>query len=199
MSKLLIATKNVGKIREYREIFQGLPTTTLAEEGIRFEAEEKGQSFRENARVKALTYSRATGLVALADDSGLEVDALEGAPGVRSSRYAGPDATDEDRYMLLLKNLEGVPWERRGARFRCAIAIADTEGNLHVVEGLCEGTISLEPRGTSGFGFDPVFYVPEYGKTMAELPLEVKNQISHRARAVRQAFDVLKKFFPTLR
>jgi len=186
--KLLIATNNQGKLREYLALLEGLPLelTYLAKEGIHLKVEETGKSFTENAILKARTYAEASGLVTLADDSGLEVDALGGEPGIQSARYGGLK-TDEERYRLLLKRLEGVPWEKRSARFRCVIAIAFPGGEVHTFEGSCEGMINFEPRGQYGFGYDPVFYLPEYGLTMAELPPEEKNRISHRARALRKA------------
>ena len=189
MIKLLIATHNPGKVREYKELLAGLPLelTYPAQEGLDIEVAETGKSFAENARLKAITYARASGLLTLADDSGLEVDALGGEPGIRSARYAGTGASDEDRYRLLLEKLREVPWEERTARFRCVIAVATPAGQIHTAEGTCEGIIAFEPRGKHGFGYDPVFYLPEYGKTLAELPPETKNEISHRARAAQRA------------
>ncbi|RME48879.1 MAG: XTP/dITP diphosphatase [Chloroflexi bacterium] len=194
MRKLLIATNNPGKLAEYRTLFAGLPLelTSPTAEGIDLNVEETGSSFEENAVLKAVAYAKASGLPALADDSGLEVMALDGEPGIHSSRYAGSGATDADRYRKLLKKLEGVPWERRQARFRCVIAIATPQGALKTVEGQVTGRIAFEPRGEHGFGYDPVFYLLSYGKTMAELPEEVKNQISHRAAAARKAIPVLR-------
>ncbi len=194
MIKLLIATRNPGKLREYRELLADLPVilTSLAQEGLTLEVEEEGASYAENARLKAIAYARASGLVTLADDSGLEVEALGGEPGLHSARYEGK-ASDEERYRLLLRRLKDVPWERRRARFCCAIAIATPEGEVHTAEGMCEGFIAYEPKGKYGFGYDPVFYVPEYGKTMAELPPAVKNRISHRARAARKAKGIIKR------
>jgi len=192
MVKLLIATRNPGKLQEYRALLTGLPVvlTFLIEEGIRLEVQEVRKSYAENARLKATAYAKTSGLLTLADDSGLEVDALGGEPGLRSARYGG-EASDEERYRLLLKKLEGVPWERRTARFRCVIAIATPGGKVQMAEGVCEGLIACEPKGEYGFGYDPVFYVPEYGKTMAELPPSVKNKISHRAQAARIAREIL--------
>ena len=187
--KLLIATHNPGKVREYQELLAGLPLelTCPAQEGLDIEVAETGESFAENARLKAAAYARASGLVTLADDSGLEVDALGGEPGIHSARYAGTGASDEDRYQLLLAKLQEVPWEERTARFRCVIAVATPDGQFHTAEGTCEGIIAFEPKGEHGFGYDPVFYFEEYGKTMAELPPETKNKISHRARAAQGA------------
>lgn len=185
--KLLVATRNPGKKREYAELLEGLglELVTLDEAGIDLEVEETGATFAQNALLKARAYRDASGLPTLADDSGLEVDALGGAPGVRSARYAGEGATDADRYRKLLGEIAGVPEGRRGARFRCVIAVAWPEGPVDTAEGACEGHITREPRGEHGFGYDPVFHVDELGRTMAELPPEVKNRISHRARAAR--------------
>lgn len=132
-------------------------------------------------------------LLALADDSGLEVDALGGEPGRLSARYAGEGASDRDRVNYLLSRLKGVPWLERSARFRCVIAIATPDGELEFCSGECQGIITLEPRGKHGFGYDPVFYLPQLDKTMAELPLEIKNQVSHRGQAARKAFQVLER------
>lgn len=192
--KLLIATNNPGKLAEYRELLSGLPVelTSPAQEGIHLEVEETGSSFEENAVLKARAYAKASGLPTLADDSGLEVMALHGEPGIRSSRYAGPTATDADRCQFLLKQLEGVPPEQRQARFRCVIAIATPRGALRTVQGRVTGYITSEPRGEHGFGYDPLFYLPRYDKTMAELEPETKNRISHRADAARKAIPVIR-------
>ena len=191
--RLLIATHNQGKKAEYASLLDGLglELTTLAELGIREIVEENGSTYAENALLKARSHAALTGLLTLADDSGLEVDALGGAPGVLTSRYAGDGATDADRYRLLLRNLEGAPDGRRAARFCCVIALAWPDGRTELAEGTCEGWITHEPRGEHGFGYDPVFYVPEFGCTMAELPEEVKNRISHRARAAAGAREIL--------
>jgi XTP/dITP diphosphohydrolase len=191
--KLLVATNNPGKIREYRELLSGLLADLVfpAELDLDVRVVESGDSFEENAVLKARAYMQASGLLTLADDSGLEVDALEGAPGVRSARYAGQGASDTDRYRLLLHNLEGVPWEARTARFRCVVAIATPDGQLHTAEGRCEGIIAFAPSGEHGFGYDPVFYMPSYGRTMAELDPAIKNRVSHRARAIQLARPIL--------
>jgi XTP/dITP diphosphohydrolase len=193
VTKLLIATHNRGKKAEYAQIMQDLDLelVTLADAGVDLVVEETGSTYAENALLKARGYAAATGLLTLADDSGLEVDALNGEPGVHSARYGGEDATDEDRYRLLLRRLEGVPEVRRTARFRCVIALVWPDGAEELVEGVCEGRIATAPAGEHGFGYDPVFYVSEYGRTMAELPPEVKNRISHRGRAAMAARDVL--------
>jgi XTP/dITP diphosphohydrolase len=191
--RLLVATHNPGKVREYREILAGLPleVTYLDAEGITLEVEETGATFAENALLKATTYARSSGRWTWADDSGLEVDALGGAPGVYSSRYAGPGATDADRYRRLLDALAGVPWEGRTARFRCTVALATPDGDARTVDGACEGVIAFGPAGSNGFGYDPVFYFPEFAATMAQLDPEVKNRISHRGRAAQAAVGVL--------
>jgi XTP/dITP diphosphohydrolase len=193
LRKLLIATHNQGKVREYRELLSGLPleVTYLDAEGITREVEETGATMEENARLKASEYAELSGLWTWADDSGLEVDALGGAPGVYSARYAGEGATDADRYRKLLDALTGVPWDSRSARFRCAVALATPEGEMRVTEGVCEGVIAFGPAGENGFGYDPVFYMPERGATMAQLPSELKNQVSHRARASQKALLLL--------
>ena len=194
MTKLLIATNNPGKVREYEELLADLPVeiTFPAQEGVGLEVEETGLTFEENARIKALAFAQATGLLTLADDSGLEVDALGGAPGVHSARYAGPGASDIDRYQKLLTELEEVPTGGRSARFRCVVAIVQPDGTVYTADGACEGEIGFEPRGEHGFGYDPVFVVEGYaGQTMAELDPEIKNRISHRARAVEAARPIL--------
>ena len=195
MPKLLLATSNPGKIREYRFLLDGLgyEITTLAEEGIAKIVTESGNNYEQNARLKAITYAKLSQLTALADDSGLEVDALNGEPGVKSARFAGEAATDAERVSFLLAKLNGVPWEQRTARFKCVIAIATPEGQSEVCYGECHGMIALEAKGKNGFGYDPIFFLPEIGKTMAELPLEMKNQISHRARASQKARQVLQQ------
>lgn len=195
LRRLLIATRNPGKLKEYQELLAGLPLslTGLDEEGISQEVEETGETFCENAIRKAQEYARISGLLTVADDSGLEVDALDGEPGVESARYAGPGADDRDRYRLLLEKMRKVPWPQRRARFRCVIALVDPEGELYTTEGKCEGVIALEPRGKYGFGYDPVFYISERGKTMAQLPPEVKNQISHRAKAAHEMRGILER------
>ena len=183
--RLLIATNNPGKVREYDDLLQGLGLVLcgLADMGIDGQVDETGHTFDENARLKAQAYCQASHLLTLADDSGLQVTVLGGAPGVHSARYAGPGASDADRIHKLLAALDGVPWDGRAARFRCVIALAWPDGHLETFEGQCEGVIALQPRGTNGFGFDPVFYLPELNCTMAELPIDVKNHISHRGRA----------------
>ncbi len=196
---LLIATGNPGKVREYDELLAGLPISCIgpADLGIALDIDESGDTYQENATLKALAFARASGRVTLADDSGLEVDALSGRPGVRSARYGGPGMGDADRWKLLLQELEGVPREARTARFRCAIVLATPAGEVTAVEGSCEGRITFEPAGDNGFGYDPVFFVLKENLTMAQLPSEVKNRISHRGRAAQAARPVILKLIET--
>ena len=195
MTKLLLGTNNQAKVREYRSLLQGIPfkVTTLAEQGITTVVNEMGESLEENARLKAVALAEQSQLLTLADDSGLEVDALGGEPGRLSARYAGEGASDEDRIGYLLLRLKDVPWPERSARFRCVIAIAVPGGVVEVCSGECRGFMTFEPGGEEGFGYDPIFYLPELDKTMAELPLEMKNQISHRGQAARKARLVLER------
>jgi len=195
MPKLLLATNNKGKAREYKSLLRGIPFELVlpVELGITTEVAEVGGSLEENARLKATIMAAESQLLTLADDSGLEVDALGGEPGRLSARYAGEGASDEDRVSYLLTKLEGVPQEKRTARFRCVIAIATPEGEVELCSGECDGFIAFEPVGEMGFGYDPIFCLPELGKTMAELSPETKNRISHRGRAAQKARDVLKK------
>ena len=191
--RLLIATYNPGKLKEYSFIYADLHLrlTSLTNELIETTVEETGSDFQTNAILKARTYVKESGILTLADDSGLEVDALGGAPGVHTARYAGKDASDEDRYRLLLHNLVDIPRGKRSARFRCVIAIVTPEGEVFCTEGTCEGLIASEPAGTEGFGYDPIFYLPEYDCTMAQLSSDIKNQISHRAQAAQAAIPIL--------
>jgi XTP/dITP diphosphohydrolase len=195
MPRLLLATNNPGKAREFKSLLEGVPfeLVTPAEVGVTTEVAEVGRSFEENATIKAATLALESGLLSLADDSGLEVDALDGEPGTLSARYAGEDASDADRVAYLLAKMQGIPQEKRQARFRCVIAIANPQGEVELCSGECDGFIAFEPKGKRGFGYDPIFYLPELGKTMAELPLEIKNKISHRGRAAAKAREVLKR------
>jgi len=195
MPKLLLATNNKAKVREYKSLLHNrfYELVTLAEEGITTVVDEVGASLEENARLKAIALASESQLLALADDSGLEVSALGGEPGRLSARYAGEGASDRDRVNYLLSRLKGVPWLERSARFRCVIAIATPDGELEFCSGECQGIITFEPRGKHGFGYDPVFYLPQLDKTMAELPLEIKNQVSHRGQAARKALQVLER------
>lgn len=198
-TKLLLATNNQAKVREYRGLLRGIPhqLVTLAEQGITTAVVESGESLEVNARLKATVMAAASGLLALADDSGLEVDALGGAPGPLSARYAGVGATDAERINFLLTCLKDIPAEKRTARFRCIIAIATPEGRVALCEGECRGLIATAPKGKHGFGYDPIFYLPDLGKTMAELLPEEKNRVSHRAQAAEKAREVLGKWPPT--
>lgn len=187
ITEIVVATKNTGKVAEFKEALTGLPykVSSLADLGSYPEAPETGVTFAENARAKAVFYARLTGKLCIADDSGLEVDYLQGAPGVYSARYAGNHASDEDNNRKLLKHLSGVPREKRQARFRCVLALANAEQVLLTAEGSVEGMILSEPRGDKGFGYDPLFLVPELGRTMAELSSGEKNAISHRGKAIQ--------------
>jgi len=195
MPKLLLATNNKAKVREYKSLLRNpaYELVTLAEQGINTVVDEVGENLEENARLKATALATESQLLALADDSGLEVDALGGEPGRLSARYAGEGASDRDRVNYLLSRFKGVPWLERSARFRCVIAIATPDGEVELCSGECQGIITFEPRGKHGFGYDPVFYLPQLDKTMAELPLEIKNQVSHRGQAARKAFQVLER------
>ena len=188
--KLVFATRNPGKVVELCALVAGLPLEILSARDLDLpEVVEDGDTFAANAAKKALEVSRATGLPALADDSGLEVDALDGAPGVISARYAGPEHDDRNNNDKLLLELAGVPPERRTVRFRSVVALADARGRLGAevltAEGSCEGVILEQPRGTGGFGYDPLFFAPELGCTFAEAGVGPKNDLSHRARAMR--------------
>lgn len=193
--RVLIASTNPGKLREIQEILADESFHLLLPQdlGLNLEVAEDGQTYAENAAKKALAYWRASGLVTLADDSGLEVDVLDGAPGLYSARYSSvPGATDADRRALLLANLRGFPRPWR-AHFHCTVAIAGPDGALYLAEGDCPGEIIPEERGENGFGYDPIFLLPERGLTMAELSSAEKNQISHRARALQVALPILQR------
>jgi XTP/dITP diphosphohydrolase len=197
MNKLLIATNNKGKVQELQDLLKGLDIQliTPADINLNLEVEEDGVTYAENASKKAIAFARASGLISLADDSGLEVDALGGAPGLYSARYhPKPGANDKDRRMYMLENLKDKPrpWT---ARFHATIAIAINQNDVQVVEGNRPGEIIPEERGTGGFGYDPIFFIPELGKTMAELEMEEKNRLSHRARAVMNAIPILKQVY----
>lgn len=194
MYTILLATNNQGKARELSSLISGerWKFTTPAEQGIELAVEENGITFEQNAVLKARAFAKVSHLITLADDSGLEVDALDGAPGVYSARYAGPQATDDGRNRYLLSELSDVPDDRRQARFRCVIAIAFPDGDTVMCKGECSGIIARAPRGDNGFGYDPIFYLPQFNKTMAELTMEQKNEISHRGKAARQAQYYLK-------
>lgn len=184
--KLIVATKNKGKVSEIGKILEGtgVELLSLADFPDIVMPEETGATFEANALIKARAIASATGFPALADDSGLEVDSLGGRPGIFSARYAGTGATDEENYLKLLGELEGVPDGKRTARFRCAVAFVSSDGASRVFHGTLEGQIAQGPSGTGGFGYDPVFYIPSEARTSAELSSEEKNRISHRAKAL---------------
>ena len=195
---LLLATNNAGKLRELRQLLSKLSGVQLLspqEIGLELEVRETGSTYAENASLKAAAFAKRSGLIVIADDSGLEVDVLGGAPGIRSARYSPlPGATDSDRRALLLENLGGHPrpWT---ARFRAWVAIAVPGEAIRQVEGICEGEIIPEERGENGFGYDPIFWIPLKGRTMAELTDDEKNAISHRGNAVREALPILEEMF----
>ncbi|GAB4564611.1 MAG: XTP/dITP diphosphatase [Anaerolineales bacterium] len=198
MNKLLIATNNHGKVLELQELLKdsGFEFLTPAQINLQLEVEEDGSNYHENAAKKALAFAQTSGLIALADDSGLEVEALGGAPGLYSARYSPkPGAKDADRRAFLLANLKDKPRPWR-AHFHASIAIARPTGEIEFAEGDCYGEIIPEERGAGGFGYDPIFFMPELGKTMAELEMKEKNKLSHRARAVIAAMPILKQIFP---
>lgn len=195
--RLLVATSNSGKTREIRKILAGIPfeIVNLKDVGKLTEARETGKSFAANARIKARTYYRQTGLLTLAEDSGLQVDYLGGRPGVLSARFAGETASDADNVRRLLASMRGVPQEKRHARFVCVVAITDGK-KMWMATGKCEGRIASRPSGRSGFGYDPVFIPDGYNKTFANLGADEKNKISHRGRALRKARRILERQAP---
>jgi XTP/dITP diphosphohydrolase len=197
MHNLLLATNNKGKIAEMKALLDtsGLILHTPADLGLALEIPEDGQTYAENASKKALAFAQASRMVALGDDSGLEVDALGGQPGLHSHRFCPlPDATDADRRKYLLDRLQGFPPPWR-AHFRATVAVALPSGELQLAAGQCDGEIIPRELGTNGFGYDPIFFIPELGRTMAQLEMEEKNRLSHRARAVQNAFPILRKIF----
>jgi len=194
--RLVLASRNKGKLKELTSLLEGRGFSVVPLDfflGLP-EIEETGATFKENAVLKARETARMTGCLSLADDSGLEVDFLNGAPGVYSSRFAGPGKDDEANNRKLLSLLEGVPEPRRTARFRCVVAVAAPGGFVETAEGICEGRIGFKPQGINGFGYDPIFIVEGYGCTMAQLDASVKNRISHRAKAFFAAVKVLETF-----
>ncbi|MGA1863568.1 MAG: XTP/dITP diphosphatase [bacterium] len=192
---LIIATRNKHKVSEIREIWSDLGFRFLSLDDLpqKIEIRETGLTFSENAIKKAFQVAMGVNAYVLADDSGIEVDALGGKPGVFSARYAGLRATDNQNNQKLLNALQGVAWEKRGARYRCVIALIDLQKQIYISEGSCEGIIAFEPSGERGFGYDPIFYVPEYGITMAGLSSEVKNRISHRAKALQKSRQIINR------
>ena len=196
--KLVLATRNLGKVQELSELLSDQSTIevlSIKDFPKAPEVLEDGETYQDNAKKKAVHIAKYSGIRALADDSGLEVDALGGAPGVHSARYAGADASDAERIAKLLAATRDVPGDERTARFKCAVAVAEPNGRADVVMGVCDGKIIREPRGTQGFGYDPVFVPHGYDQTFAELGEKVKNHISHRAKALRLALKLIKNTF----
>ena len=194
-SPVILATQNPGKVREIAAIYARLELELrpLADCPEIPQIREEGTTYADNAAAKARAAALRMGLVALADDSGIEVDALGGAPGVHSARFLGPSATDGERNDRILFLLRGVPEERRTARYRAAVAVATPDGTVRIFDGICEGRVAIAPRGTAGFGYDPIFVPEGAQRTIAEIPPQVKNRISHRARALRAAEPYLRE------
>lgn len=193
--RLLLATNNPGKVREYRILLEGCgwEMVTPRESGVVLTDEETGDTYESNARMKAARGAEASGLVTLADDSGIEIEAMGGEPGIQSARFLGAEATYEERFDEIQGRLRGLPGEKRKARFVCVIAVAEPGGRVHVAMGDVQGIIAEAPCGEGGFGYDPVFWLPQHSATMAELPERQKNIISHRARAAAPARQILKE------
>ncbi len=194
--KLLVATRNAGKMVEYSEMLAALDVewVSLDDVGVTIEVEETGDSFQANAVLKAKAYARASGLLTLAEDSGLVVDALDGAPGIYTARYGGHGLSHVQRYEYLLSNMKDVPEIRRTARFCCVIALVGPNSELYgTSRGICEGAIAFEPKGEGGFGYDPVFYLPDFDMTMAQLAADEKHAISHRGRALTAIDPLIRK------
>jgi XTP/dITP diphosphohydrolase len=200
LNKIVIASKNSGKIREIRQILtlEGVELLDLGSLGFEDRIEENGRTFRENAVIKAEAVFKRYGLPVVADDSGLSVSALGGRPGVMSARFSGPDATDRDNNDLLLGLLSGVPEGARGAFFFCAAVFFHGRGEYLYAEGKVDGIIAMEPAGENGFGYDPLFFLPPFGKTMAQLPREVKNAVSHRSKAFRELDGLIRRHGPSI-
>jgi XTP/dITP diphosphohydrolase len=195
VTRLLVATNNDHKIREFTRLFGGTPIELITPRalGLELDVVEDGATFAENAAIKARAFAAASGMPALADDSGIEVDALGGRPGVQSARYGGAGLTDEDRVALLLRELAGVPDRQRACRYRVVLVLAEPDGGPErVAEGATEGRVAHAAAGQNGFGYDPVFFVPDHGRTMAELSPAEKDAISHRGRAARALVDLLR-------
>ncbi|MDQ2087055.1 XTP/dITP diphosphatase [Herbivorax sp. ANBcel31] len=195
MKKFIVASKNKGKLKEIQEIMAKFPfdVVSMKDEGITKDIEEYGTTFEENALIKAREVHKMTGEMVMSDDSGLEVDFLDGAPGVYSARFAGEEASDEDRNNKLLELLKDVSYENRKARFVCAIAVVLSSGDEFTVKGICEGYIGFKPEGNNGFGYDPLFFMPEFNMTTAQMKPEEKHKISHRGKALRLMAQELEK------
>lgn len=193
---LLIATHNKWKVEEFRRLLGLVPYNLITPDDVNLnlKVEESGETFQENALLKAHEYSKVTGILSVADDSGIEVDALGGEPGVYSARFGGPDLTDEQRVQLLLERLGDEPWEQRACRYRVAMVLAWPSGETMLFEGALEGLVAFKPKGTNGFGYDPVFYLPDHGKTVAELSDAGKDHISHRGQASKLLESFLADF-----
>jgi non-canonical purine NTP pyrophosphatase, rdgB/HAM1 family len=194
LKRIIVATRNRGKLKEIRELLEGCGCKILSmdEAGIHEDIAENGLTFEENALIKARAIRRITGDIVLADDSGLEIDFLNNAPGIYTARFLGKDARDEDRWNAILKLMDGVPEQYRGARFVCCAAVVSEDGEK-TVTGVLEGRIANEAAGSNGFGYDPIFLVPEYGRTLAQLDSDTKNSISHRGRAFRKVAELIKE------
>ena len=195
MKKLVVATKNKGKIVELKRLLEGMNYEVLSmqDAGIDIDVVEDGTTFEENALKKAQEIAKISKTIVLSDDSGIEVDYLNGEPGIYSARFGGPELDDEGRNQLLLTKLAGVPDEKRTARYVCAIAVVFTDGSNVIIRDTCEGVINHKGVGDKGFGYDPLFYLPEYGKTMAQLDMDIKNKISHRGKALQKMVQELKQ------
>lgn len=197
--RIIFATGNAGKMKEIRMILAdlGMPVVSMKEAGVSVEIEENGTSFEENAVIKARTIMEQTGEITMADDSGLEIDALNKEPGIYSARYMGEDTSYEIKNQNLIDRLQGVPEEKRTARFVCAVACAFPDGRVFTVTRTMEGIIAEESRGANGFGYDPIFYLPEKGCTSAEISAEEKNELSHRGKALRAMRQQLEELLKT--
>lgn len=197
MKKIIVATKNKGKLKEIKQLLSDMDFEILSmnEAGIDIEIEETGNTFEENAMIKAKALQNLSGAIVIADDSGLEVDFLDGAPGIYSARYSGEYATDDKNNEKLLEALKDVPDEKRTGRFVCTIAVVLENSESFFVRETIEGVIGHDLKGENGFGYDPLFYLPQYNRTMAEISAEEKNRISHRGKALNKMADKLKKIY----
>jgi XTP/dITP diphosphohydrolase len=195
MRNIIVATKNKGKYHEIKGILTDMPFNVLSMEDMNLDIDivENGNTFEENSLIKAREVCKLTGDIVIADDSGLEIAYLNGRPGIHSSRFGGENTTDEERNRKLLTILEKVPFEKRKARFVCVIAVVYPEGNYFTVKGTCDGYIDFEPKGKNGFGYDPIFYVPEYDMTTAQMEPKEKHKISHRGKALKLMIEELKR------
>jgi XTP/dITP diphosphohydrolase len=197
MEEIIIATKNSGKVKDFEHLFKskGFVIKSLLDYPEIPDVEETGKTFAENAKLKSEQISTILQRAVIADDSGLSIDALDGEPGVYSARYAGEQKDDQDNIKKVLLNLEGVPYEKRTARFHCALALTIPNQETYLVDGTCEGIISTQAKGEHGFGYDPIFFLPEQNKTMAQLSSEEKNKISHRANALKKLQSMINQMY----